>query len=119
MSSRLYEKHIFVCINERSPDSPKGCCSAKGGKDIRMAFVKLIAEHGLKGEVRANKSGCLDACELGATVVVYPEGYWYTKVTLEDVPEIFQKSVLGDEPLERLIAGEETWQRLDEIRGRQ
>jgi (2Fe-2S) ferredoxin len=52
-------------------------------------------------------------------VVVYPEGYWYTKVTLEDVPEIFQKSVLGDEPLERLLAGEETWQRLDEIRGRQ
>lgn len=60
-----YDKHLFICINERPPGSPKGCCAAKGGKEIRLEFVKLISQHGLKGRVRSNKSGCLDACELG------------------------------------------------------
>ncbi|SVC11175.1 uncharacterized protein METZ01_LOCUS264029, partial [marine metagenome] len=67
-----YKKHIFVCINERPPDSPKGCCASGGGSDIRYEFVKLINEHGLKGKVRSNKSGCLDACEVGPAVVIYP-----------------------------------------------
>ena len=111
-----YDRHIFVCINERPEDSPKWCCAAKGGKDIRFEFVKLISQHGLKGKVRSNKSGCLDACELGPTVVVYPEGFWYTGVSLEDVPEIFEKSVLKGEPMDRLLAMEKTWQELERIR---
>ncbi|MFQ6606925.1 MAG: ferredoxin [Fidelibacterota bacterium] len=116
MSSRRFEKHIFVCVNERPPENTKGCCSAKGGYDIRLAFAKLIAEHGLKSKVRANKSGCLDSCELGATVVIYPEGYWYTEVSPEDVLEIFEKSVLKDEPVSRLLADHKTWHRLRVIR---
>ena len=111
-----YDKHIFVCINERPADSPKGCCAAKEGKDIRFEFVKLINQHGLKGKVRSNKSGCLDACELGATVAIYPDGFWYVKVTTEDVPEIFEKSVLKGEPVERLLATEKTWQELERIK---
>ncbi len=113
-----YDKHIFVCINERPADSPKGCCAAKGGKDIRFEFVKLINQHGLKGKVRSNKSGCLDACELGATVAIYPDGFWYTRVTTEDVPEIFEKSVLKGEPVERLLATEKTWQELERIKNK-
>ncbi|MDP6593035.1 MAG: (2Fe-2S) ferredoxin domain-containing protein [Candidatus Marinimicrobia bacterium] len=111
-----YDRHIFVCINDRPEDSPKECCAAKGGKDIRFEFVKLISQHGLKGKVRSNKSGCLDACELGPIVVVYPEGFWYTGVSLEDVPEIFEKSVLKGEPMDRLLAMEKTWQELERIR---
>ena len=74
-----YKKHIFICTNERPLDNPKGDCIRCGGMDIRMKFVKLINQHGLKGKVRANKSGCLDACELGAVVVIYPDNIWYTR----------------------------------------
>ena len=60
-----YNKHIFICTNEREKCSIKGDCVSLGSKEIRMKFVQLINEHGLKGKVRANKSGCLDACEMG------------------------------------------------------
>ena len=84
-----YEKHIFICVNERPDNSKRGSCSKCGGADIRMRFVQLINEHGLKGIIRANKSGCLDVCELGPVVVIYPDAVWYTKVKLNDVDEIF------------------------------
>ena len=111
-----YNKHIFVCINERDENNPKGDCSRCGGKDIRMKFVQLINKHGLKGKVRANKSGCLDACEMGACVVIYPGSQWYVKVTPKDVEEIFETSVLNNGTVDRLAATDETWEELNEIR---
>jgi len=113
-----YQKHIFICVNERNHGSPKGDCSRKGGQDIRLRFVQLIKEHGLKGIVRANKSGCLDACEMGASIVIYPEGIWYTKVTLKDVDDIFKTSVLGNKTIERLSSTQETWAELNRIRNK-
>ena len=113
-----YNKHIFICINERNKDNPKGDCKRCGGMDIRLKFVQLINEHDLKGKVRANKSGCLDACEMGASVVIYPANQWYVKVTPDDVEEIFETSVLGNGVVERLSATAETWKKLNEIRER-
>ena len=81
-----------------------------------MRFVELINQHGLKGVVRANKSGCLDACEFGATVVVYPDEIWYTNVTLNDVDDIFNATILNDVPLERLVANKKTWDDLKTLR---
>jgi len=52
--------------------------------------------------VRANKAGCLDHCEHGSTVVVYPEGIWYGNVQVADVPEIVESHIVGDCPVERL-----------------
>ena len=83
----LYEKHIFICVNERVGRNERESCAKCGGMEIRMRFVKLINKHGLKGVVRANKSGCLDVCELGPVVVIYPDGAWYTNVQLHDVDE--------------------------------
>jgi (2Fe-2S) ferredoxin len=105
-------------VNERPEDSPKGCCARCGGSEIRLRFVRLIKEHGLRGIVRANKSGCLDACELGAAIVIYPAGIWYLRVRPEDVDEIFTTSVLGDGVVERLAATPEKWQELAAIRKR-
>ncbi len=113
-----YAKHIFVCINERDEESPKGDCSRCGGKNIRFKFVQLINKHGLKDKVRANKSGCLDACEMGATVVIYPGCHWYVKVTPDDVEEIFETSILKDGNVERLSATADTWKELKEIRNK-
>jgi (2Fe-2S) ferredoxin len=97
-----YERHVFICTNRRDPGNPKGCCAAKGAEKIRETFKKLISEKGLKGRMRANAAGCLDQCEKGPTVVVYPEQVWYTVRTPEDAAEIVEKHLVGGVPVERL-----------------
>lgn len=101
-SMRPFERHVFVCENRRDPDNPKGCCADRGGPAIRERLKLLAHEAGLKGRVRVNAAGCLGHCALGATVVVYPEGVWYGRVTLDDVDELFREQVLGGRPVERL-----------------
>jgi (2Fe-2S) ferredoxin len=59
-------------------------------------------ELGLK-DVRINTSGCLDRCELGPSMVIYPEGVWYTVRTREDVDEILQTHLIGGDRVERLM----------------
>ena len=95
--------HIFVCENIRSADDPRGCCGAKGSAEIRAKFKEEIKKRGLKGQVRANNSGCLDQCEKGPTVVVYPEGIWYGRVGINDVEEIMDSHIQGGKPVERLL----------------
>jgi len=97
-----FERHVFICENSRPPDHPRGCCAAKGSAAVRERFKELVAAHGLKGRVRANTAGCLDNCERGISVVVYPEAVWYGGVTLADVDEIFTRHILGGEVVERL-----------------
>ena len=96
------EKHIFVCTNRRDPSNPKGSCADKGAEKVREQFKKQLSERGLKGRMRANAAGCLDQCEHGCTVVVYPEQVWYGHVTPDDVKEIVEEHLLGDRPVERL-----------------
>jgi len=102
-----YRYHVFVCTNRRPEGSPKGCCASKGSEELLDAFKEQVSNAGLRGVVRAQKSGCLDACERGMTVAVYgqqapPEGLWYGKVTLADVPEIVASHLQQDRPVERL-----------------
>lgn len=97
-----FEHHIFVCGNERPTGHPRGCCAEKGSAGIRAALKEAVAAAGLKGRVRVNQAGCLDQCEHGVTVVVYPEGVWYGFVTLADVPEIVEQHIVGGRPVERL-----------------
>jgi (2Fe-2S) ferredoxin len=98
-----FQRHVFVCVNERPPGNPKGCCKAKGADQVRDEFKKRLYELGLKGQVRANNSGCLDQCANGVTVVVYPEQVWYGHVTVADVPEIIERHILKGEFVERLM----------------
>ncbi len=97
-----FEMHLFVCTNERKEGHPRGCCAAKGSEAIRERLKSMVAEHGLKGRVRVNAAGCLDQCEHGVTVVVYPEGVWYGFVTPDDVDEVFQSHVVEGRVVERL-----------------
>jgi (2Fe-2S) ferredoxin len=98
-----YEKHVFVCTNERPPGHPRGCCSAKGSPEIRERLKALVKERGLAGRVRVNAAGCLDFCETGVSIVVYPENVWYAHVTLTDVGEIVERHLAGGEPVARLM----------------
>jgi (2Fe-2S) ferredoxin len=104
---KRFEKHIFVCENKRPDGDPRGCCLDKGSALVRELFKKRIKQLGLKHEVRANASGCLDACEFGVTVLVYPEQIWYGGVTVDDVEEIIQNHIINNKPVERLFIKDE------------
>jgi (2Fe-2S) ferredoxin len=97
-----FRYHVFVCENRRPDDDPRGCCACKGSPAIRAALKEELARRGLKKRVRANASGCLDACSEGPSIVVYPEGIWYGHVTPADVPEIVESHLVNGVPVERL-----------------
>lgn len=102
-----FEHHIFICNNKRPPENPRGCCDPEGLGSLQLQFKKELASRGLKTSVRANKAGCLDQCEHGPTVVVYPEGVWYGGVRPEDVAEIVESHIVNHRPVARLRLKEE------------
>lgn len=97
-----YRKHIFICTNERK-DNSRPCCQESRGLALVQAFKKELKDRGLQVSMRAQRTGCLDACETGPSVVVYPEGIFYGQVTPEDVREIVESHLLADRPVERLV----------------
>lgn len=102
-----YEHHIFICTNQRDPGHPRGSCDPSGSGELHKLFKTAVAKRGLKGKVRANKAGCLDQCEHGPNVVVYPEAVWYGFVSPADVEEIIDSHIVGGKPVERLIISDE------------
>lgn len=97
-----FEKHVFVCTNTRADGHPRGCCAVKDAGAIRERLKTLAAERGLAGRIRINKAGCLDQCEHGVTIVVYPEAVWYGFVRSDDVVEILESHLIEGRPVERL-----------------
>jgi (2Fe-2S) ferredoxin len=94
--------HVFICTNERPPGHLRGCCKAKGAEELVQLFKQEVAKAGLSAEVRAQKAGCLDTCEYGPSVAVYPEGIWYGKIEAKDVAEIVESHLKQGKPVERL-----------------
>lgn len=97
-----YEKHVFVCTNERPDGHPRGCCAGKDSAAIRDQLKALVKERGLGKRIRVNAAGCLDQCEHGVTIVVYPEAVWYGFVSAADVEEIVSSHLVGGTPVARL-----------------
>lgn len=98
-----FKRHLFVCTNRRPDDHPKGSCAQKGSEELRAQFKRALAQRGLATEIRANAAGCLDQCEHGCSVVIYPEGVWYGRVTLDDVQEIVEEHLVNGRVVERLL----------------
>ncbi len=96
------QRTIFVCTRNREDGSKKACCGARGGEAVLEAFKVATAARGMKRVFRATSSGCLDQCDLGVTVVVYPDDVWYGGVTVADVEELVERHVLGGQVVERL-----------------
>lgn len=98
-----FERHVFVCTNTRPESHPRGCCQAKDSEAIRAALKEAMKKRGLNKRIRINAAGCLDQCEKGPTIVVYPEGVWYQCVRVDDVPEIVESHLIEGIPVERLL----------------
>jgi len=97
-----YRLHVFCCMNQRPAGHPRGCCLEKGADKLRNYMKARAKELGFH-DVRINQSGCLDRCELGPTVVIYPDGVWYRVQTSADVDEILARHVGKGERIARLI----------------
>ncbi|MBI1775630.1 MAG: (2Fe-2S) ferredoxin domain-containing protein [Proteobacteria bacterium] len=97
-----YLKHVFCCTNTRPPGHPRGCCSEKGSERLRNYLKARTKELGVDG-IRVNAAGCLDRCELGPTMVIYPEGVWYAYRNEADLDEILTVHLKGGGRVQRLM----------------
>jgi (2Fe-2S) ferredoxin len=102
---QYYAAHLFVCCNRRPDGHIRGSCAAKGSEKLRDYMKVRAKEMGLQ-RVRVNQAGCLDRCELGPTMVIYPEGVWYRPQTTEDVDEILTVHVRDGGRVRRLMLTE-------------
>lgn len=97
-----FKHHVFFCCNQR----PAGetCCNSLGATEMQTYAKDRIGELGLKGkgQIRINKAGCLDRCDNGPVLVVYPDAVWYTYIDKEDIEEIIQEHLVHGRVVERL-----------------
>ena len=98
----FYAHHVFFCCNQR--DKGEACCEDHGASALRAYAKDRVKQLGLssEGKTRINQAGCLDRCELGPVMVVYPEGVWYTYVDRSDVDEIIEQHLQQGHVVERL-----------------
>lgn len=97
-----FQLHVFCCTNERPENHPRGSCARKNSAELRD-YLKIKARQAGVASVRVNNAGCLDRCELGPVMVIYPEGIWYTYQTKEDVDEIVRTHLVEGGRVERLL----------------
>jgi (2Fe-2S) ferredoxin len=97
------KRYLFVCTNRRADGVPKGSCAQRGAVEVHAALKTELAKKGLaKTEARACTSSCTDVCWAGPIIAVEPDGYFYGRVTLADIPEIVEALATGHR-VERLV----------------
>ena len=98
----FYKHHVFFCLNKR--EGPRPCCAnhdAEAMKDYAKKRIKELKLNG-PGKVRVNAAGCMDRCQEGPVIVVYPEEVWYTYVDKQDIDEIVDEHLVAGRIVERL-----------------
>ena len=97
-----FKHHVFFCCNQRGDG--EACCNALGASDAQAYAKDRIAQLKLKGKgkIRINKAGCMDRCDDGPVIVVYPDEVWYQYVDKEDIEEIIQEHLINGRVVERL-----------------
>jgi (2Fe-2S) ferredoxin len=98
----FYANHVFFCCNQRT--NGDACCEDHGASALRAYAKDRVKALKLSGEgkVRINQAGCLDRCELGPVMVVYPNETWYTYVDKADIDEIVEEHLKNGRIVERL-----------------
>ena len=95
-SDPKFEKYVFVCINERPEGERVSCGGTFCGKELSEKLKEAVKAAGQSKRIRVSKSKCLDVCEEGANVLLYPDNLWFKKVEISDIPTILEK--LGIKP---------------------
>lgn len=98
-----FDKHVFFCTNQR--ENGEDCCGnhrAQKARDYVKNKVKALGISGSKNRIRINSAGCMDRCDEGPVIVVYPEGTWYTYVDENDLDEIIEEHLKHGRVVERL-----------------
>lgn len=100
---QYYKHHVFFCINKRTDG--RACCQDHNALAMRDYMKMRIKQESLsgKGGVRVNQAGCLDRCEHGPVMVIYPEGTWYTYMDEEDIDDVINQHIKGGQPVSRLL----------------
>ena len=91
----MIRTHVLIC-------GGTGCTSS-GSVKIAEALEEQIALNGLADEIKVVRTGCFGLCALGPVMIVYPEGTFYSRVKLEDVPEIVSEHFLKGRVVDRLV----------------
>ncbi len=91
----MIRTHVLIC-------GGTGCTSS-GSVKIADALEEQIALNGLADEIKVVRTGCFGLCALGPVMIVYPEGTFYSRVKLEDVPEIVSEHLLKGRVVDRLV----------------
>lgn len=99
----VYEVHVFCCVNQRPPTHRRGCCAGKASESLANYMCRRGMVTAGSRQIRINLSGCLNLCEYGPVLVIYPEGVWYHYETEADVEEILDRHVLRGERVQRLL----------------
>lgn len=98
-----YQRHVFFCVNQREAGAI--CCNNHGAqamRDYAKARVKALRLDSKGKRIRINNAGCLDRCNEGPVIVIYPEDVWYTYVDKEDIDEIIEEHLKNGRVVERL-----------------
>ncbi len=103
------EKHVFICAQSRPPGATRATCGSSGGSELGQRFAAELEQRGLLGRIALTMTGCLDACDQGPTVLVYPDGVLYGPVAGAEVVSIIEEHLLGGEPVARLRVPPEIW----------
>jgi (2Fe-2S) ferredoxin len=100
--SDFYQYHVFICTNQRGPGET--CCNGHGANDLRTYAKDRVKALGLNkpGAVRINSAGCMERCDEGPVMVIYPQGVWYTFVYKEDIDEIIDEHLRHGRVVERV-----------------
>ena len=101
--------HVLVC-------GGTGCTSS-GSEQIIKEMEAQLKANGLEKEIKVVKTGCFGLCALGPIMIVYPEGAFYSRVTVDDVKEIVEEHLLKGRIVKRLLYDETIQEGSDEIKG--
>ena len=97
-----FDAHVFVCTNRRPDGHPKGSCASRGSEELRDYIKRRAKSLGLE-RVRINAAGCLDRCEHGPVIVVYPQGIWYRVRNVEEADAFLQAQLVEHRPAAALM----------------
>ena len=91
----LIRSHVMVC-------GGTNCSSSASGEIIRE-FERQIAEKGLEKEIKVVRTGCFGMCEAGPVVIIYPEGAFYARMTVENVTRIVDEHLVKGRVVKELL----------------